>query len=303
MATYNREKFLATAIDSVLKQTLEDWELIIIDDGSTDHSKEVVLRYSDKRIRYFYQENKERSAARNYGISQARGQYICFLDSDDYYLENHLEVLYSKIRGNEFPVAFFCTGAHIKVGEKISEHQIYSDLQQHPVRFVFYNFILINSICIHLEILKQFRFIEDQNIFEDTNLWMRILARFPFYSIPEFTNVCVQHDERSGALFFKNADIRILNNYIRNINNVFDDAAVAKHFTSTEKKIFLKKKCIMACYSAVWAGRYWAVTRALAKTVNISPVFLIEREFFKIMKEVIVKSMRSLFPKKRIMQN
>ena len=65
--------------------------MIVVDDGSKDNSKEVVLSYKDERIRYLYQDNAERSAARNNGIKNAKGTYICFLDSDDYFLPTRLE--------------------------------------------------------------------------------------------------------------------------------------------------------------------------------------------------------------------
>ena len=81
------------AIESVLAQTYNDWELIIVDDGSADNTKTVVNKYkkSENRIKYIFQENKERSAARNFGIKESKGDWICFLDSDDIYHNNHLE--------------------------------------------------------------------------------------------------------------------------------------------------------------------------------------------------------------------
>ena len=71
---YNKAKFLPKAIESVINQTFEDWELKIVDDGSTDKTSDVVKQYPDNRIRYIYQENSERSAARNNGIKHAKGK-------------------------------------------------------------------------------------------------------------------------------------------------------------------------------------------------------------------------------------
>ena len=88
--TYNRAHVIMRPIDSVLRQTFEDWELIIVDDGSTDDTKSIIESYHDNRIRYVWQENQERSAARNHGIALAKGEWICFLDSDDDYYPNHL---------------------------------------------------------------------------------------------------------------------------------------------------------------------------------------------------------------------
>ena len=98
LPTYNREDFILTAINSVVAQTYNDWELIIIDDGSTDSTKDFIAPYTkDLRIRYYFQKNQERSAARNNGIDLAKGKFICFLDSDDYYLSNHLSILNDEI--------------------------------------------------------------------------------------------------------------------------------------------------------------------------------------------------------------
>ena len=87
--TYNRENYLADAIDSVLTQTFQSFELIIIDDGSTDATPEIVGNYGPK-IRYHYQDNQGISASRNKGIELAKCQYIAFLDSDDLWVHDKL---------------------------------------------------------------------------------------------------------------------------------------------------------------------------------------------------------------------
>lgn len=91
--TYNRAKFLTRAIDSIVAQTYTDWELLIVDDGSTDNTKDLVTDYcrADVRIKYIYQQNQRVSEARNNALGQATGNYICFLDSDDEYKNNHLQ--------------------------------------------------------------------------------------------------------------------------------------------------------------------------------------------------------------------
>lgn len=87
---YNAAGSIRRAVDSVLAQTYSDLEVIVVDDGSTDSTRDVLANYGD-RICYIYQENQERSAARNNGIRNARGEYIAFLDSDDYWLPTKLE--------------------------------------------------------------------------------------------------------------------------------------------------------------------------------------------------------------------
>ncbi|MGQ9611024.1 MAG: glycosyltransferase family 2 protein [bacterium] len=91
--TYNYGEFVSYAIKSVLCQTYQDFELIIVDDGSTDNTKEIVQEFvnSDKRIRYLYQKNRGLSSARNTGIKASRGMFIAFLDADDIWFPEKLE--------------------------------------------------------------------------------------------------------------------------------------------------------------------------------------------------------------------
>ena len=97
MPLYNKRPYVRRAIDSVRKQRFSDWELIIIDDGSTDGSASEIPK-DDGRIRFFQQENAGPAAARNRGIREARGEFVAFLDADDYYypqkLQEELDLLY-----------------------------------------------------------------------------------------------------------------------------------------------------------------------------------------------------------------
>ena len=98
--TYNREEVLPRAIKSVLNQIFKDFELVIVDDGSTDNTKDVVKNFNDDRVKYFYQKNQGVSAARNLGIKKARGKYIAFLDSDDEWLPEKIEKQISLFKNN-----------------------------------------------------------------------------------------------------------------------------------------------------------------------------------------------------------
>jgi len=89
--TYNREDFLAEAIQSVLDQTFRDLKIIVIDDGSTDNTREVVDSFKDPRIKYIYQENQGVCIARNTAVNNSNSEYIAFLDSDDVLLKEAIE--------------------------------------------------------------------------------------------------------------------------------------------------------------------------------------------------------------------
>ena len=105
---YNVEKYLCECIDSVLKQKFDDYEIILVDDGSTDNSSSICDSYAKKyqKIKTIHQENKGLSGARNAGILSSIGKYLIFIDSDDYIAAKALEKLYKIININEVDVVF-----------------------------------------------------------------------------------------------------------------------------------------------------------------------------------------------------
>ena len=101
--TYNNGKFLDKCIESILSQTYCEFELLIINDGSTDNTIDILKYYGqkDKRIKLFNIENNGVSFARNLGISKAKGEYICFIDSDDWVEKDYLSQFVSKIQNSK----------------------------------------------------------------------------------------------------------------------------------------------------------------------------------------------------------
>ena len=100
---YNSEKYIGRCIESILNQTFQDFELLIINDGSKDNSKEIIKEYKSKypdKITFINQENKGVSTTRNEAIKIANGKYIMFIDNDDYIDNDYIEIYVSKIRGS-----------------------------------------------------------------------------------------------------------------------------------------------------------------------------------------------------------
>jgi GalNAc5-diNAcBac-PP-undecaprenol beta-1,3-glucosyltransferase len=95
--TYNRAGFIAKTLQSVLSQTLTDFEVLVVDDGSKDNTAEVVRPFLSSQVYYLPKENAERAAARNYGLARAKGEYVIFLDSDDLFHPSHLATLHAAI--------------------------------------------------------------------------------------------------------------------------------------------------------------------------------------------------------------
>lgn len=113
--TYNRERFVTEAIDSVLDQTVTDYEILVIDDGSTDGTRKALEAYVDK-IKYIYQENSGVSSARNVGIKEAQGEWVAFLDSDDEWTTDYLSTQMAQLE--KFPRAV----AHITNASTVYLH-------------------------------------------------------------------------------------------------------------------------------------------------------------------------------------
>lgn len=130
---YNSASFIGAAISSVLNQTYTNWELLLINDGSTDQSKEIVMSFNDSRIRYFEQENKGVAAARNLGLTHMKGDYFCFLDSDDIFPEDSLVSRLTVFKEN--PEVSFVDGTVIKFDHIMNqvEHQWHPDLHGNPL--------------------------------------------------------------------------------------------------------------------------------------------------------------------------
>ena len=196
--TYNRAHLIEKTISTIQYQSFKDWECIIVDDGSKDTTREVVegLIAQDERIKYVYQENAERSAARNNGIRNATGKYICFLDSDDAFLKHHLQYLFEKIQATNYAVAMYFTNYILSQnGEMISND--FPSLGKDVINYLFYNPIIPARACIHHEILKEIQFDEEIVIVEDLLLWVKIAMNFPLFHLEESTVIYNLHEDNS----------------------------------------------------------------------------------------------------------
>lgn len=195
--TFNRANFLSKAIESVISQTFENWELIIVDDGSTDNTKEVVTQYAknDMRIRYMYQANAERSAARNNGIKNALGKFICFLDSDDVYHNSHLQRFKELIDENKEKAVLYFSG--VSLNQYDETRCKYNENHQTAQEFVILNTLGTPRACIAKEIFDKHLFDEKIRIGEDGELWARCAVFYPVYFHRFNTFIQIDHDNRS----------------------------------------------------------------------------------------------------------
>jgi glycosyltransferase involved in cell wall biosynthesis len=133
VTVYNKEKWLQGTIDSLLSQTLRDIEIILIDDGSTDHSPRICddCAKKDSRVNVFHQTNKGLGRARNRGLELAAGKYVLFIDADDWIAGNTCEKLYDKSRAESLDVLFFGVTGFI---ERTNTYRTYDDFSGFPSR-------------------------------------------------------------------------------------------------------------------------------------------------------------------------
>lgn len=120
---YNTEKYLSKCLDSIVNQTFKDFEIIVINDGSTDGSGDIIKAYSQKysNVYGFEKENGGMSLARNFGLSKARGEYIFFVDSDDYIAKDSLEKMYHKAKRDDLDIVV-CDSINVYENKEVYIH-------------------------------------------------------------------------------------------------------------------------------------------------------------------------------------
>jgi glycosyltransferase involved in cell wall biosynthesis len=188
---YNASLYLQRAIESVLKQTFENFELIIVNDGSIDNTEDIVKRFQkkDKRIRYIqHDKNRGSSEARNTGIKTAKGKYVAFLDSDDEWLENKLEKQLEVFKNPQINVVTCWAYWVDEIKNKTSIYAVpyFDDSLPYILRE---NYLLSNpsGVVLKKSVIKKVGLFDNSLIFvEDWDYWIRIIENgYNFYVISQ----------------------------------------------------------------------------------------------------------------------
>lgn len=173
--TFNRETRIEKTIDSVIDQKFKDFELIVVDDGSTDNTKEILEKYTNK-IKYVYQKNQGVSAARNRGISQALGEYIAFLDDDDIWDKNKLLKHFKFIENNPDIQIHQSDETWIRNNKHLNKKKIHKKISG-DIFIKSLNLCLVSpsAVVIHKNIFEKYGIFDtDLLACEDYDLWLRI---------------------------------------------------------------------------------------------------------------------------------
>lgn len=203
--TYNRADYIGKAIESILAQTYKDYEIIVVDDGSTDNTREVLQPYISN-IRYIYQDNAGVSAARNTAIHAASGSWIAFLDSDDLWLPNKLSCQMEYINRSGAKVCFTnVTYVHepkpLSLGNYNKHHATRGELFTEPFDIILDKScrLYVQTMVIERNLLEQVgRFDENLTVAEDTRLIFRLAFKPPFAYISEPHVIINRSNERKG---------------------------------------------------------------------------------------------------------
>lgn len=264
--TYNRSNVAKEAISSVLAQTESDLEVIVVDDGSTDDTCSVVETLNDDRIIYFYKKNDGPASARNLGLSKCKGEYVAFLDSDDYWPENYLEVMVSHLaNNNEIGVVYSPITVVYPDGTKVQSYKRQEGETGWLTIDIFQRgFIWPSAAVFRASVYKSFFFDESLITSEDSDAFLRLSAntQFMFVSnVQAFHSISVDSLSKSAGT----TCIRLLSLerfYFRLGGNKIVPAKIAKRRLSHACRTIAENKRSKNARSAAiklykHAIRYW----------------------------------------------
>ena len=283
--TYNRATRISGTIQSVLNQNYKNFELLIVDDGSTDHTEVVVSSFTDERIRYFKKNNEERAIARNFGIGKADGEYITFLDSDDKLYPNYFKEALVVIEKYDTPewlhLAYEIKDEKGKVIRRENERK--GDLNKSLITG---NHLSCIGVFVRNDIIQKHQFNIDPDIIgsEDYVLWMELACLYPLRYSNKISAFMVQHSGRSVINFNKDQLTRRIQ---KNIYYVTQNPSF--------KKSFPKKTPLFIAHRYLYLANH--LSRSQSKISSLKyyflsifdhPIILFHRNSFSYLKSLIL---------------
>ena len=250
---YNAEVFIRQTLESALTQSLENIEVIVVDDGSTDGTQQLLNSFSDRRVTVLRQRNSGVSAARNAGLAAARAPYIFFLDADDILLPNALHQMVSRLDQKTERVA--CFGHHIKIAEDGSHLSRPVDLtwKWFPAddtlrHLIAKNFIACGAICIRTAAARLAGgFNPAIKLGEDWEFWCRLAVLGDFEAMQD--DIVLMYRQHFDSANYQLRSSPLSLNY-SHIDAVYSNPEICQRFSMNE----LKRRRRLARIDAFWAG-------------------------------------------------
>ena len=265
MPAYNSSRWISDSIQSVFEQNYVQWELLIVDDGSTDNTKNIVKDFlNDKRIKYFYQDNYGPAVARNYGISKASGKYLAFLDSDDLWKPNKLELQLNYLKNNPD-----CCLIHTNYSTFESNTQNSKPFRQTPwfsnwdenERLLMFDTIGTLTVLTETQLIKNLGgFNNDLHGTEDWDLWIRVSKEGKISKLNDDTAFYRIHPKGISQSFDKHLieldkvyNQHVFQSKIQNkikyaANSVYSFRKAKNYFKKKNYLFFLRYICSGICY-------------------------------------------------------
>ncbi len=280
--TYNRAELLKLTLESLLEQeTAALYEILVIDDGGTDHTAQVIQDLNADIIKYHWISNRERGAARNFGVSVAKGNYINFFDSDDIAYSNHLSLAYGLIQNNP-SLDLFALSYDIKAPDnKLITKRI---LGPQVRDFILSgNDLSCNGVFIKRELSVANPFSEQRALSasEDYELWLRLAARYDFPCFPSISHAVIHHDQRSTLLI--DAEKLIKRKQIM-INEARSDIKVQEKFSKGLRTLEGSTYAYIALHLALTGKHKPDVLKYFFMSLNKAPGTLFSRRGLAIIK-------------------
>lgn len=274
--TYNREDYIADTIQSVLEQTYKDFEVIVVDDGSTDNTKSKLEKFGSK-IKLIEQKNSERAIARNNGVKQSSGEYIAFVDSDDIWVKNKLEKQIEILENNKDIILTYSSclrinqnGSKIKPAER--QKQGYSGLLFE--KLLIRNFITSPTPLLRRKNFEQIEGFKSKYIpYEDWEFWIRLSTLGKFLFIPTPLAYYRIHKEQSVKL--------VQAEKIENItNSLLQDSFSLKDLPETLKNKSLGIANLRFSYWYLLSNKPDIAKDRLKKAINFYPLLLLDPRWY-----------------------
>ncbi|WP_080843998.1 glycosyltransferase family 2 protein [Cytobacillus gottheilii] len=248
LPVYNGQKYIRESIESVIQQDYIDWELLIIDDGSTDNTASIIKDYINEKIHYHYQLNQGPSAARNYGISLSKGEYIAFIDADDLYMSDKLSEQLQFIEKNPETQIVYCDARVVNNSldqiNVLKSEGLFNNKEDFLAQLLFRQIVpLPQAMLLKKDCFKKLRYNENYINAEDYDLTIELAKLFKFGYLARELYVYRRHENNLTNSHEKQvqAEKKIIQNIgISNIKNT-----VMKSSFPFEDKVLLLAKIFM----------------------------------------------------------
>lgn len=286
--TFNRSARIRQTLESVLKQTDPDFEVIVMDDGGTDDTASVVQSFSDPRIIYRWKENGERASARNAGVKIGQGQYVTFLDSDDRLYPDHLKIVRQSLLTLNSPAVYHQAYELIEEsGRVVSRLGIRSGLIN-GLLFTRGNVMSCQGVFLSHDVARENPFNESRDLsgVEDWELWIRMAARYDIRHSDTITSALVQHPERSVVQSNPGA-LRKRMKAFREI--VEANAEVSQKYARLLPGLWANVSTYLALHLSEIPGNKAAAANQLFYGVARSPGVLLHRRAWAIIRNILLR--------------